>query len=145
MTTLTESDVEAAALEWLAALGWQTAYGPDIAPDTPGAERTDFTQVVLEERLRDSLLKLNPDLPPSALEPGLRQLTNPDGPTLEARNRAFHHALTRGVTVPVRRPDGTTSGEPANVVDFENPANNDWLAVNQFTTSRRTSPPAALT
>ena len=130
---VSEADVEQVALEWLSSQGWQTAYGPDIAPDTPGAERTDFTQVVLEERLRDALLNLNPDLPPSALETGLRQLINPDGPTLEARNRSFHHALTRGVTVPVRRPDGTTSGEPAAVVDFENPANNDWLAVNQFT------------
>ena len=139
MTTLAESDVEAAALEWLAALGWQTAYGPDIAPDTPGAERTDFTLVVLEERLRNALLNLNPDLPSSAMETGLRQLINPDGPTLEARNRSLHHALTRGVTVPVRRPDGTTSGEPANVVDFENPANNDWLAVNQFTVKENQS------
>ena len=130
---VSEADVEQVALEWLSNLGWQTAYGPDIAPDTPSAERTDFTQVVLEERLRDALLNLNPDLPPSALETGLRSLINPDGPTLEARNRSFHHALTRGVTVPVRRPEGTTSGEPAAVVDFENPANNDWLAVNQFT------------
>ena len=130
---VSEADVETSALSWLSSLGWQTDYGPDIAPDTPGAERTDFTQVVLEERLRDALLNLNPDLPPSALESGLRQLINPDGPTLEARNRSFHHALTRGVTVPVRRPDGTTSGEPAAVVDFENPANNDWLAVNQVT------------
>ena len=139
MTTLTEADVETAALSWLSSLGWQTAYGPDIAPDTPGAERTDFTQVVLEERLRDALLNLNPDLPPSALETGLRQLINPVGPTLEARNRSFHHALTRGVTVPVRRPDGTTSGEPAAVVDFENPGNNDWLAVNQFTVKENQS------
>ena len=133
MTTLTESDIEQAALSWLSSLGWQTAYGPDIAPDTPGGERADFTQVVLEERLREALLNLNPTPPASALETGLRQLINPDGPTLEARNRAFHHALTRGVTVPVRRPDGTMTGEPAAVVDFENPANNDWLAVNQFT------------
>ena len=130
---VSEADIEQAALSWLSSLGWQTAYGPDIAPDTPGAERTDFTQVGLEERLRDALLNLNPDLPPSALETGLRQLINPVGPTLEARNRSFHHALTRGVTVPVRRPDGTTSGELANVIDFENPANNDWLAVNQVT------------
>ena len=130
---VSEADIEQAALSWLSSLGWQTAYGPDIAPDTPGAERTDFTQVGLEERLRDALLNLNPDLPPSALESGLRQLINPVGPTLEARNRSFHHALTRGVTVPVRRPDGTTSGELANVIDFENPANNDWLAVNQVT------------
>ena len=136
---VSEADVETAALSWLSSLGWQTAYGPDIAPDTPGAERTDFTQVVLEERLRNALVNLNPDLPPSALETGLRQLINPVGPTLEARNRSFHHALTRGVTVPVRRPDGTTSGEPAAVVDFENPANNDWLAVNQVTVKENQS------
>ena len=133
MTTFTEAAVETAALSWLSNLGWQVAYGPNIAPDTPEAERTDFTQVVLEERLREALLNLNPELPSSALETGLRSLINTEGPTLEARNRAFHHALTRGVTVPVRRPDGTTSGEPAAVVDFENPGNNDWLAVNQVT------------
>ena len=39
MTTLTESDVEQVALEWLASVGWQVAHGPDIAPDRPGAER----------------------------------------------------------------------------------------------------------
>ena len=133
VNSISESTVETATLEWLSSLGWQVAYGPDIAPDTPGAERDDFTQVVLEERLRDALFNLNPGLPASALETGLRTLINPDGPTLETRNRAFHHALTRGVTVPVRRDDGTMSGEPAAVVDFENPDNNDWLAVNQFT------------
>ena len=39
MTTLTEADVEAAALDWLASVGWEAAHGPDIAPDTPNAER----------------------------------------------------------------------------------------------------------
>ncbi len=130
---VSEAEVEQVALEWLSSLGWQTAYGPEIAPDTPGAEHDDLTQVVLEERLRDALFNINPGLPASALETGLRSLINPDGPTLETRNRAFHKALTRGVTVPVRRDDGTMSGEPATVVDFENPENNDWLAVNQFT------------
>ena len=139
MTTLAEADVEAAALSWLSGLGWRVARGPDIAPDTPGAERADFTQVVLEERLRGALLNLNLNIPASALETGLRSLVNPDGPILETRNRAFHHALTRGVTVPVRRADGTMSGEPAAVVDFENPANNDWLAVNQFTVKENQS------
>ena len=139
MPPLYESDVEEAAMDWLSSLGWQTAYGPDVAPDTPDAERGDFTQVVLEERLRDALFNLNPGLPASALETGLRNLINPDGPTLETRNRAFHHALTRGVTVPVRRDDGTMSGEPAVVVDFEDPDNNDWLAVNQFTVKENQS------
>ena len=136
---VSEADVEQVALSWLSNLGWQVAYGPEIAPDTPGAERDDFTQVVLEERLRDALFNLNPGLPASALETGLRSLINPDGPTLETRNRAFHKALSHGVTVPVRRDDGTMSGEPAAVVDFENPDNNDWLAVNQFTVKENQS------
>ena len=42
MTALAEADVEAAALEWLAAFGWQTAHGPDIGPDRPGEERADY-------------------------------------------------------------------------------------------------------
>ena len=136
---VSEADVESSALSWLSSLGWQVAYGPDIAPDTPGAERTDFTQVVLEERLREALLNLNPELPASALEAGLRNLIDPEGPTLEARNRSFHSMLVNGVTVPIRRPDGTVTGEPANVIDFENPGNNDWMAVNQVTVKENQS------
>ena len=135
MTTFTEADVETSATSWLSHSGWQVAYGPDIAPDTPGAERTDFSRVVLEEHLREALWNLNPDLPDSALETGLRNLINPEGLTLEARNRSFHGMLVNGVTVPIRRADGTVTGEPASVIDFKNPANNDWLAVNQFTVS----------
>ena len=136
---VSEADVETSALSWLSSLGWQVAYGPDIAPDTPGAERTDFTQVVLEERLREALLNLNPELPASALEAGLQSLIDPQGPTLEARNRSFHSMLVNGVTVPIKKPDGTVTGEPANVIDFENPGNNDWLAVNQFTVKENQS------
>ena len=47
-------------LAWLADLGWSVAHGPDIAPDTPGAERDDYGEVVLGRRLRDTLAELNP-------------------------------------------------------------------------------------
>ena len=133
MTTLTEADVEAAALEWLAAIGWQVAPGPDIAPDTPGAERGDYGQVVLERRLRDSLARLNPSLPLSALDDALRKLTHPEGATLEARNRAFHRMLVNGVAVEYRADNSAIRGEQATVIDFDNWASNEWLAVNQFT------------
>ena len=133
MTTLTEANVEMAALDWLSSLGWQTANGPDIAPEGTTQERSDFGQVVLEDRIRKNLRNLNPGLSPTALETGLRRLIAPDGPTLEARNRNFHRTIINGVTVDIRGPDGTISGVPARVVDFEDPANNDWLAVNQFT------------
>ena len=55
MTTITEADVERAGLAWLAGAGWQFARGREIAPDTPNAERADYSQVVLEPRLRDPL------------------------------------------------------------------------------------------
>ena len=132
MTTITEAEVEAATLSWLADLGWETAYGPDIAPGTPAAERDNYAQVFLKGRLRDALERLNPDLDDSALETIIRRITNPDGPTLEARNRSFHLNLINGVTVDKRFPDGTISGLPAKILDFENPLENDWLAVNQF-------------
>ena len=50
-----ESTVEAAALHWLEGLGWNVAHGPDIAPDTPGAEGADYGQVFLQRRLMDAL------------------------------------------------------------------------------------------
>jgi type I restriction enzyme R subunit len=56
MSKLVESGVEQAALAWLSELGRQVKHGPDIAPDGLFAERRDFGQVVLEQRLRDALL-----------------------------------------------------------------------------------------
>ena len=129
MTTITEADVEEAALAWLAALGWRVAHGPD----TPNAERDDYGQVVLKRRLQDALAELNPSLPASALDDAFRRLTRPEGTTLEARNRAFHRMLVDGVTVEYRAGDGRISGAQVKVVDFDEPANNNWLAVNQFT------------
>ena len=133
MTTITESVVEEAALEWLSGLGWQTAHGPDIAPDTSNAERANYAQVVLERRLQDALAELTPDLPAIALDDAFRKLTRPEGPTLEARNRAFHRMLLDGVTVEHRTADGNIRGAQVRVIDFDNPSNNDWLAVNQLT------------
>ena len=133
MAGFTESDIEEAALAWLADLGWAVAHGPDIAPDALAAERSDYGQVLLEQRLRDSLARLNPDLPADALGDALRRLTRPEGSTLEARNRTFHRRLVDGVTVEYRTDEGAVRGAQAHVIDFDDPANNDWLAVNQFT------------
>ena len=131
--SLSESTVEAVALDWLASLGWVVAHGPDIAPDTPAAERTDYGKVVLNGRLRSALALLNPDVPNDALEDALRQLTRLTGATLEARNRDFHRMVVSGVTVEYRTDDGAVRGTQARVIDFDDPTNNDCLAVNQFT------------
>ena len=133
MTTITEADVEQAALSWLANLGWQVARGPDIAPDSPGTERGDYGEVVLEHRLREALAALNPCLPVSALDDAFRKLTRPEGATLEARNRGFHRMLVDGVEIEYREAAGRVRGDHVAVLGFDDPTNNNWLAVNQFT------------
>ena len=75
MVQITESTVEQAALAWLESLGWSVAHGPDIAPGVPGAERSDYGEVLLARRLRNALTRLNPDLPAAALEDAFRKLT----------------------------------------------------------------------
>ncbi len=137
MTAFVESVVEDAALAWLKGLGYAVLHGPDIAVGEPAAERGDpnYRDVVLEARLRQALKRLNPDLPPEALEDAYRKLTRVDAPSLVERNRALHRMIVDGVTLEYRRKDGSIAGAQARVIDFEVTAGNDWLAVNQFTVS----------
>ncbi len=135
MAKLIESDVEEAAIQWLLRLGYSAVNGAQIAPGEREAGRIDYGQVVLEERLRQALLQLNPALPGEAIEDAFRKLTRPEGPELMARNRVVHRLLVAGATVEYRRGDGSIAGAQARVLDFDEPDNNDWLAVNQFTVS----------
>jgi len=137
MSAFTESVVEDAALAWLEALGYAVLHGPAIAAGESAAERTDpnYRDAALERRLRQALVRLNPDMPPEALEDAYRKLARLDAPSLIERNRGVHRMLVDGATVEYRREDGSIAGAQARVLDFEDPENNDWLAVNQFTVS----------
>ncbi len=128
-----ESDVENATLDWLGTLEWRILHGGAIAPNTAAAERSDYGEVVLKERLIDALNRLNPDLSFQAVQEAARKLSNPQGASLVARNRSLHRMLVEGVTVEYQDTDSTVRGAQAFGLDFANPANNGWLAVNQFT------------
>jgi type I restriction enzyme R subunit len=130
-----ESVVEEAALAWLEAKGWTILHGPEIAAGMPLAERDDpdYRDVVLERRLRESLQRLNAALSSDAIESAIRKLSIVDGPNLLERNRTAWKMLVDGAGVEITRPDRSLGGYPVTVVDFENPDNNDWVAVNQFT------------
>jgi type I restriction enzyme R subunit len=134
-----ESDVEEAALDWLERLGYEIKSGSEIAPGEPGAERDDYGQVLLEGRFRIALARLNPDLPQDALEDAFRRVVRAEGSTLEARNRAVHLMVVDGVTVEYSRPDGSIAGGQVRLLDFDEPEQNDWLAVNQFTVAENKS------
>ena len=58
---LSESDLEEAVLEWFRELGYEANDARSIAPEQVGAERESFEDVVLVGRLREALLRLNPD------------------------------------------------------------------------------------
>ena len=131
-SAFTESVVEEAALAWLDSTGWQVRDGADIAPGEPAAERDDYGQVVLAQRLRDSLARLNPSLPAEALDDAFRKVTRPEGADLIVRNRALHRHLVDGVTVQYRDAAGDVRTRQAQAIAFDDPENNDWLAVNQF-------------
>ena len=137
MSRFAESVVEEATLAWLQTLGYGVLHGPDIAAGEPGAERSDpnYRDVLLEPRLRKALVRLNPELPPDAVEDAFRKLTRVDAPSLVERNRAVHRMLVEGIGVEYRRKDGSISGTQVQAIDFDEPGNNDWLAINQFTVS----------
>lgn len=133
LNTIYESDVEEAALNWLADLGYTVLHGPDIAPDTPDAERSIYKEVTLTRRLRDAVARLNPEIPPDAQEEAIRKVLHPDSPALVQNNQTFHQMLVDGIEVEYRQADGTIRGDRVRLIDFDTPENNDWLAVNQFT------------
>src|SRR5438105_4149704 len=117
----TESVVEDAALAWLEALGYTILNGPTIAAGESSAERSDphYGDVLLDGRLRQALVRLNPDLPSGTLDDAFRKLKRTDAPSLIERNRLIHRMLVEGVPVEFRRPDGSIAGDQARVIDFD--------------------------
>ena len=135
MPRFNEAVVEQTTLAWLEGLGYSVLHGPEIAAGQPAAERDDpgYHDVILERRLRLALERLNPKLPADAIEDAYKRLTLADEPSMVTCNHALHRRLVEGVTVEYTRPDGSIAGALARVVDFDDPDNNDWVAVNQFT------------
>lgn len=131
--SFTESTIEQAAIDWLQELGYNYAFGPEIAFDGEHPERSDYQETLLLGRLQDAIARINRELPAQAQEEALRKITRLGKPSLLLNNHAFHHLLVNGIEVEYKAKDGRTVTGRAYVVDFENEDNNDWLAVNQYT------------
>jgi type I restriction enzyme R subunit len=118
----------------LETLGYTVRHGPEIAYNVDGGERTDpgYQDTILQNRLHRALTRLNPGLPAAAIFDAYRKLLQAEGTDPLIRNRALHRMLVDGVNVEYARSDGSIAGAQARVIDFEQPEQNDWLAVNQF-------------
>ena len=132
MTKIAESHIEAFAIKQLQAQGYQYIYAPNIAPDGEMPERENYEQVILMERLRRAVRRINPLIPTDQQEEAIREIQRISSPELIANNETFHHYLTEGVPVSYHQ-DGGERGDLVWLVDFHNPLNNDFVVSNQFT------------
>jgi type I restriction enzyme R subunit len=152
MNNFTESEIEIFSLDELKDLGFSYTPGPSIAPDAeafqgfrvgepasqyggPG-KRATYGDVVLKHTLEQAIHRLNPAVPETARQEALKATLSVFSPQLIDANEAFQKMLAEGVPVTVRK-DGQERGERVWLVDFQNPGNNDFYAINQFTVMER--------
>lgn len=128
---MTEDKVEQEALKILESLGFQILHGPEIGPDGSGERR--YTDVVLAKRLAEAVARINPEVPETAREEAAKRVIRSSAHDLVHDNREFHQLLVDGVDVEYRADDGEVRSGKVWLIDFANPANNEFLAVNQYT------------
>lgn len=132
MPNLNESSIEKLTIDLLKEQGYEYLFGGDIAPDGEKPLRKSFEDVILFDRLKAALERINTNLPQNAINDAIKQLTQIHTPDLIANNEIFHRMLTEGVKVLYQK-DGIERGDIVWLIDFKNPENNDFLVVNQFT------------
>ncbi|MEZ0083784.1 type I restriction enzyme R subunit [Bradyrhizobium japonicum] len=125
--------VETPGLELLEQLGWTHAnlMDEEAGPGNPTG-RLSFRELVLSARLRAELRKLNPSLPDEALRQAEAGLTSNRSAMLPiAANREVYRLLRDGIVVQVKQPDGSLKDERAFLIDWVNPAANDFVIASQ--------------
>jgi len=131
VTKITENDIELWAIEELESLGWNYVHGTEIAPDGDNPERNSFSDVILKGRLREAIAKNNPLIPIGTQEEALKMVERIASPDLMANNQTFHELLVEGVPVEYRK-EGVQRGDRVQLVNFNDPQQNNFLVVNQF-------------
>ncbi|HAI29878.1 MULTISPECIES: type I restriction endonuclease subunit R [unclassified Thalassospira] len=133
MAYLSEAEVEAILLEHFMALGYARLSDGTAGPDGNAPERAAYSDVLLQDRLKQAIDRLNPDIPDDARHDALTKIIAVEMPSLVAENRRLHRAMVEGVPVEYYDTDGTIRGDKVRLIDFEDPDANDWLVMDQFT------------
>ena len=127
-TIFTEDTYEQALIELFQSLEgkrYRYVYGPDI-------ER-DYSNPLLDDVLQDSLQRINPTLPASAIDDAIRKLHQIEGSSLYECNFKFTQMLQYGIEVQYTDEKHQVKTKIVNLIDYGNEAENDFLVVNQFT------------
>lgn len=133
--TFTEDKLEQAYIELLTDLGYEHRPGGEIEID----ERGSYQEVLLLDELRNSIYKINKDMPSDAKEEAIKKIRYLSNPTLIKANEEFHRMITDGIDVPYKDKDKNDRFGKIYLFDFENLENNIFQAVNQFTIIQKTN------
>lgn len=131
MAVISEDHIEQIIIQEFIDLGYSYVNGADISPEGTAQER-EYNEVVLKNRLLNAISKLNPNVPFEAQEEAVKKVLRTDSPNLFQNNYQVHKYLTDGVDVEYRKGDRIV-GDKVWLIDYENPTNNEFLVVNQFT------------
>ena len=129
---ITEDQLEQLSLKWFQDIGWSYSYGPDIAHDGNSPERSGYQDVVLSKRLKRAIQRINPQLRSKSISEAVHEATKNEQPGIGPSNHTFHKRLLKGIPVTYEKA-GKKHDDLAFLIDFNNPDNNDFLVVNQFT------------
>jgi len=129
---ITEDKIETFALEVLQSMGWEYVHGLSVAPGAEQSERESFEQIVLVDRLHKAVSVLNPSIPHDAQEQAVQKVLRIYSPEMLHNNETFHQLLVEKVKIPYQQ-DGFERSYEVALMDFENPLNNEFLCVNQYT------------
>ncbi len=136
MKPITESHIETFAIETLQSQGWEYIYGISVAPGAEQQERVSYEEIVLASRLRKAVSILNPHIPSDVQEQAIQKVIRIWSPELLHNNETFHTLLIEGVKIPYQQ-DGYERSYEVQLVDFENTANNEFVAINQYTITEK--------
>ena len=131
MSLIIEEQVENLGIELFQNLGYQYKNGYEIKPDGKNPERDSIRSVILEDRLRSALIKINPEIPKNIIDQNILSILNPNLSSLTSTNKLIHGWITKGIQVNFLK-DGDEIGQQLKIIDFNNIDNNDWLVVNQY-------------
>jgi type I restriction enzyme R subunit len=132
MTRITENTIEEFTIKLLEHLGYEYIYAPNIAHDGESPERTSYEEVLLLDRLRESIRRINPTIPLEIQDEAVKELNRIHSPELITNNENFHRMLTEGIKVTYQN-DGNERGDLVWLIDFNTPENNEFIVANQFT------------
>lgn len=125
MFAFTEDTFEQAIIELFENMGYTHIYAPDM-------NRTDYSRPLLDDVLRDCLVRLNRNLPVTAIDEAILKLNDFDAGSLLQKNIVFMDYLQNGITVKYAV-KGEERSSVVRLIDYTDAAKNDFYVVNQYT------------